>query len=355
MGERNKVLKRYLSNNNRFKSDNPDYGRAFLLNAALAYMSIICMIFGILNIIKTDHPVFIYFYFAVMILSVVVIIFFHKTDNIQLTSVFAVILATFLMGSILHLVYSDYSGLFWAAAYLPFVYLMLEGKKGVRATLILGLSGLLYIIFFHGDWQPAVFSYMSIINISGAGACLMLLIVYYERSQKRAEKSLVIKNNQLHLMSITDRLTGLYNRHKLDETLNELVHKSKTCKKPFSIIIADIDRFKSINDTYGHMTGDKVLVEISNLLLACVRQTDIAGRWGGEEFLIICPDTDYAGITDIAKRIEAFISGYNFGCCQGVALSCGVATHNSGETVDSLLQRADISMYQTKQSRRKNI
>lgn len=233
MGGKNKVLRRYLSNNNRFKSDNPDYGRAFLLNAALAYMSVICMIFGILHIIKTDHPIFIYFYFAVMILSIVVIIFFHKTDNVKLTSLFAVILATFIMGSILHLVYSDYSGLFWAAAYLPFVYLMLEGKKGVRATLILGVSGLLYIIFFHRDWQPGIFNYMSIINIAGAGACLMLLIVYYERSQKRAEKSLVAKNNQLHLMSITDRLTGLYNRHKLDETLNELVCKIKPAKSPF--------------------------------------------------------------------------------------------------------------------------
>jgi diguanylate cyclase (GGDEF)-like protein len=84
-----------------------------------------------------------------------------------------------------------------------------------------------------------------------------------------------------------------------------------------------------------------------------VRQSDVAGRWGGEEFLIICPDTDYAGITDISKKIEADISGYKFESVEGITLSFGIATCCKGETIDSLLQRADISMYECKQSHKK--
>ncbi|MBP7344082.1 MAG: diguanylate cyclase [Clostridia bacterium] len=353
LAEKNRILKRYLSNNNRYQMDDPDCGRAYLLNAVLFSMSVLCIVFAVLNIIKTDYPPFIIFHTVIMSLSIITIIFFHKTDNMKLTSLFSVILATFLMASFIYLVKNNHFGLFWFAVYPPFVYFILGRKKGRIATLSFGISVLAYIIFSHRNWEPAVFDYISIVNISGASICLTLLIVFYEKSKRQAEESLVTKNNQLHIMSITDRLTGLYNRHKLDETLYELMQKSRNCEKQFSIIIADIDQFKSVNDTYGHLTGDKVLIDISKIISSRVRQSDVAGRWGGEEFLIICPDTDYAGITDISKKIEADISGYKFESVEGITLSFGIATCCKGETIDSLLQRADISMYECKQSHKK--
>lgn len=353
LAEKNRILKRYLSNNNRYQTDDPDYGKAYLLNAVLLSMSVLCIVFAVLNIVKTDYPLFIIVHMAIMILSVITIIYFHRTDNLQLASLFSVILATFLMASFIYFVQNNHFGLFWFAVYPPFVYFILGRKKGRIATLSLGVSVLIYIIFSHKSWEPAVFDYISIVNIAGASICLTLLIVFYEKSKRQAEESLVIKNNQLHIMSITDRLTGLYNRYKLDETLYELLQKSKNCEKSFSIIIADIDQFKSVNDTYGHLIGDKVLIDVSNLISSRVRQSDIVGRWGGEEFLIICPDTDYSDVMDLTEKIEKDVSGYEFDSIKGISISCGIATCSKGDTIDSLLQRADIRMYECKQSHKK--
>ncbi len=353
MANRKRILNRFLTNNHRYQKDDPDYGKAYLLNAVLSSMVIFCMVFAILNIVKTKYPMFIFCHLLISVLSVVVIIFFHKTDKLHLCSIFAVILTTFLMASFTYLVKNDHFGLFWFSVYPPFVYFILGRKKGRIATFSLGIAILLYIIFSHKNWEPAAFDYISIINIAGASISLVLLIVFYEKSKMQAEESLVSKNKQLYVMSITDRLTNLYNRYKLDETLNEYINPEKNCEQHISIIIADIDQFKSVNDTFGHLTGDKVLIDVSNILLSSVRDQDIVGRWGGEEFLIICPNTDYMDIIRIAEKIAHNISLYRFGNGNSISLSFGIATCRKDETVDDLLQRADQYMYLSKEEHRR--
>ncbi|OQB51982.1 MAG: Response regulator PleD [Firmicutes bacterium ADurb.Bin146] len=350
----NGILNKFLTNNNKYEKDDPDYGKVYLLNTFLITISAICAVFGILNIIKTNYPLFILFHILIMLLSILTIIYFHRTNNIRIASTLLVILATFLIAAFIYFVKNDHFGLFWFAAYPPFTYFMLGRKKGRIATMSLGILVFFYIILTYKEWKPATFDYISIINIFGASIILILLIVFYEKSKKQAEEALVIKNNQLHVMSITDRLTGLYNRYKLDETLYELHQKSKNCEKSFSIIIADIDHFKYVNDTYGHQVGDKVLISISNLISSSVKTIDIVGRWGGEEFLIICPDTDYSGIKSIAKTIETNISNYKFENYITISISLGVAVCDKESTIDSLLHMADKNMYEIKENRKKS-
>lgn len=103
------------------------------------------------------------------------------------------------------------------------------------------------------------------------------------------------KNNELKILSTTDQLTELYNRHKIDTELENECKRSVRYKRHFSVIMFDIDWFKKINDTYGHQAGDSVLKEISLLLKENLRATDIPARWGGEEFLVLCPETNLEG------------------------------------------------------------
>ena len=105
------------------------------------------------------------------------------------------------------------------------------------------------------------------------------------------------KNQALEILSVTDRLTGLANRRKLEATLQSEILRARRYGKIFSVIMLDVDRFKSVNDTFGHPTGDAVLEQLADILRTNSRETDIVGRWGGEEFLIVCPETNLMVVT----------------------------------------------------------
>jgi|GEM_PF-1589801 len=153
-------------------------------------------------------------------------------------------------------------------------------------------------------------------------------------------------------LSITDKLTGLFNRFKLDEVLAQEVLRSERYSNKLSLVIIDIDFFKSVNDTYGHQVGDKVLVTFAQLLKKNIRSTDIIGRWGGEEFLVICPQTDNNGVLTLFENIRKKIEDYNFESVGNKTASFGVTSFTSGDTPESLISRADTALYQAKNSGR---
>jgi PleD family two-component response regulator len=111
------------------------------------------------------------------------------------------------------------------------------------------------------------------------------------------------KNKLLEILSITDGLTGLYNHRYIVDALSQRITETRRYGKPLSIVMLDIDYFKKINDKYGHVFGDEVLIKISSVIEETVREVDIAGRYGGEEFLIVIPDTDSSGAYKTAERL----------------------------------------------------
>ncbi len=118
----------------------------------------------------------------------------------------------------------------------------------------------------------------------------------------------------------------------------------------FSIIICDIDWFKNINDTYGHTTGDKVLQTIAEYIKNRSRETDIVGRWGGEEFLIICPDTSSTGAKKLAEDIRKDIQNQSFGVNKSITISAGTATYtDSIQDIEEFVNKADINLYRAKE------
>ncbi|SIO92571.1 Response regulator PleD [Vibrio spartinae] len=152
----------------------------------------------------------------------------------------------------------------------------------------------------------------------------------------------------LEVLSVTDRLTGMHNRLKLDETLEREVSRADRHNNPLSIIMFDIDDFKVVNDTFGHQAGDEVLWKIAELLKQHVRTTDIPGRWGGEEFLVVCPETDHYGVRILAENIRQLFMNYDFGVVKRCTCSFGVVTRQDNESIDQMIERADMALYTAK-------
>ncbi len=128
-------------------------------------------------------------------------------------------------------------------------------------------------------------------------------------------------NRKLEELSIKDDLTGLYNRRKMDQELEKCLYIWERYNRPFSIIIIDIDDFKKINDTYGHLIGDMVLEKISKIIRENIRKSDIASRWGGEEFLILLPETNLQNATLVAEAFRRKIEEANFGIDEKITVS----------------------------------
>jgi len=160
--------------------------------------------------------------------------------------------------------------------------------------------------------------------------------------------------------AITDELTKLYNRRHIMSVLDIEIKKAQRYNRPLSVVMMDIDRFKGFNDNYGHQSGDSVLGQVGALLRAATRRTDIVGRYGGEEFLIILPETpaDNAGIfaEKLRKLVESFGDRLNgsYPKCR-LSASLGVASVLPDDEVDSLISRADKALYQAKDEGRNKV
>ena len=158
--------------------------------------------------------------------------------------------------------------------------------------------------------------------------------------------------SEISMLAITDKLTGLFNRTKADEALDGEILRAKLYGRPFSVILMDIDHFKRVNDSHGHLEGDRVLCSFADLAAGVVRPTDLLCRWGGEEFLIICPETDLECASDLAEKIRVAVQNHSFDVSGKLTSSFGVALFRSEDTPTSLLLRADKAMYVAKESGR---
>lgn len=163
-------------------------------------------------------------------------------------------------------------------------------------------------------------------------------------------------------LSVIDQLTGLHNRRYMMGQLQQFMQRAARGGEPLSVMMADIDHFKKVNDTYGHQAGDDVLREIGQRLLANVRPKDVVCRTGGEEFIVIMPDTPGDKACAAAERIrhavaaDTFAIGGTAGTKLAVTVSAGVATLQAGEaSIDSLLNRADSALYQAKSGGRNRV
>lgn len=172
--------------------------------------------------------------------------------------------------------------------------------------------------------------------------------IVLERMVTEKTAELIRAQAALEHLAVHDKLTGLYNRSKLDELLESAVASSDRYGHSLSVIMVDIDNFKQVNDSCGHNVGDNVLAEVARLLVARIRKTDHLGRWGGEEFLLLCPDTNLDEAFSLAEDLRRLLGSGNLCAPLAITGSFGVASYQKGDTPISLLERADMALYAAK-------
>ncbi len=153
----------------------------------------------------------------------------------------------------------------------------------------------------------------------------------------------------------TDYLTGLNNRQKFEIAINEEISRAQRYHHPFSVIMVDIDYFKTVNDTFGHDAGDIVLKEFSQLLTQNIRQADILARWGGEEFIILCPSTDSNGAKALAQTLRAKIEEHTFSNVGQKTASFGVTQYQDGSDLKTIFINVDNALYRAKEEGRNRV
>ncbi|WP_373002060.1 diguanylate cyclase [Sulfurimonas sp.] len=163
-----------------------------------------------------------------------------------------------------------------------------------------------------------------------------------------------LKNSELKLqkLSRTDQLTKACNRMHVDDVLQNQYYRFYRDNEITSIILLDIDFFKNVNDNYGHLVGDSVLIEFAKLLQSSIREGDILGRWGGEEFLIILPHTNLNQAMQLSNKLQKIIFEYNFSTVKHKTASFGVSTFERGMSVETLIDSADKALYISKENGR---
>lgn len=184
-----------------------------------------------------------------------------------------------------------------------------------------------------------------------------------EAQAQRAKDKLESRNNELTRahedilrISQTDALTGLANRRTIDETMAQEISRAERLGSGFSLILGDLDHFKSINDEFGHLVGDGVLVAAAAVLAAQARPYDLPARFGGEEFLLLLPESTLEDAMTIAQRIRIAISEKTIpGIQRHITMSLGISTWTAGDTAGELISRADVALYQAKRRGRNRV
>lgn len=172
---------------------------------------------------------------------------------------------------------------------------------------------------------------------------------------KEKTRTIMEAYKELEISVVTDKLTSLYNRNRLDEILENEINRCNRYNKRFSLLIMDIDRFKYINDNFGHVCGDKVLKKTAAEIKKCIRNTDFAGRWGGDELIIIFPETYVQAAVDIAEKLRLSIAHLDIKEDFKLSASFGVAEFLHGDTAEGLFRRADKALYLAKSTGRNRV
>jgi len=163
-------------------------------------------------------------------------------------------------------------------------------------------------------------------------------------------------NARLQELSHKDALTGIYNRRAADERLHAEFATVKRRSHRYAVLLMDIDRFKQINDRFGHETGDQVIQQVAKLLQQAIRESDFVARYGGEEFIVILPATEQQGAITMANKLCRLIAQQQFNTVGQVTISIGVASSATDDTdADAVVRKADVAMYDAKRAGRNRV
>jgi diguanylate cyclase len=235
----------------------------------------------------------------------------------------------------------------WLLVLYVFAFFVFEPKQGVYVSstvFILSLLLSLSIVLAQGS-LTATETYLLVKYYC---ANVFVIIFGYAAAKWREQYERMRLHAQVaEQLAFTDGLTSVYNRRAIETLLEKEAVRAERYQRDFSIILFDLDNFKTINDTYGHAAGDEVLRKVADIVQGKLRKGDEIGRWGGEEFMVVCPETDIGQACMVAERLREAIAetAWNTGM---VTASFGIAHKQEAELLGSLYERADQALYAAK-------
>lgn len=328
-----------------------------MANAFLLISVIVFSLFSLFNFTLFDYPLIGIIDAVAAIISAAALIDLHR--NHALSRAIVIGTANFFL-FFLSFAYTNQNtdfGLIWTIFFPIFVITLMGHRRGLLLTL------LFYVLLFSmayegiGVWDDGRWDMRAFLRFSIASGVLTYVVYVYERALHHSNVDLArIRAKEaeylekLHHLSVTDPLTGIYNRREINTALDTLTKRENDDSAPFSLILFDIDDFKSINDTHGHNTGDQVLISVTRIAREFIRKSDSIGRWGGEEFLILLYDTDEITAYTRAESLCRDIEKSMFQNHISVTCSFGVAQWVPGLQSEQLVDRADQALYTAKQA-----
>lgn len=235
----------------------------------------------------------------------------------------------------------------------------LENYKDTRSNTLIYIAisiiilSLLFSLFISRTIKKSFTKYKTILNHKNEE--LEELNHFLEKRVKERTLELEKIKNDFETLATTDSLTNLNNRYSLMNLFEIELSRAKRYSSPLSILMYDIDYFKHTNDTFGHDAGDKVLIELSQLIKHNLRDMDIIGRYGGEEFLILLPNTSLNDAKNFAERLRHDVENHNFSIVDTITISIGVVEYQTDETLDDIFKRVDELLYTSKENGRNKV
>jgi len=181
---------------------------------------------------------------------------------------------------------------------------------------------------------------------------IIYVIALISNEKERLKDKLFDQKQKLEALYRLDALTGIWNRYRIKEFIDFELSRFKRVHQPFGIMMLDIDNFKKINDTYGHPLGDKVLVKLCQEISTHIRDSDLFGRWGGEEFLVVIPNNTKDTIMEFAEKIRSLVELIEFDNQIKMTVSIGVTINQANDTELQIIDRVDAALYESKQSQK---
>ncbi|GAB3285467.1 GGDEF domain-containing protein [Parahaliea aestuarii] len=341
-------VKIWRRNHPQITVDDPRYRQVSLLYSILLIMMIYCSVIGTLNVVLFKDMQTALFDYAGFFSAVAIYVYVSRTAQFRRASWAALLALIAVLASFTFVARGATYSLIWVTVLPPIAFFLLGLRAGTWLSATFTAAVLLFLLAITDKWESGPFSIAALLNFAEVMTVHLLIFRHYERSRLEAFE-------QLRLGASIDRLTGLFNRERLDELLADTLAQARRGGQNTALIMLDVDHFKAVNDRYGHLHGDVVLQRLAHQLRENVRQTDRVGRWGGEEFLVICPDTDARGAGIVAEKVRQAIAAGKIDSMPMPTVSLGVAAGSGEVAASSLLQAADRQLYRAKREGRNRV
>lgn len=327
---------------------NPDRHQLKLLRIVLAVLFVFSVLIGSLNVLLFNAYQVAAFNFISALAGAAIFGYLHHSRNLTIASWLVIAAILFNLTAFMLAAKGAAYSIIWLTVLPPLAFFLLGRRAGSWVTAGVFLTTLALLVFFQSQLPTLKFSTGAILNIAEVFIILWLLFRFYEGSRQAALQ-------ELKRLSVIDKLTGLHNRAKLDDLLETHIHLAARSSLPLVVMLIDIDHFKQVNDQHGHLRGDEILQQVATALTSRIRATDQLGRWGGEEFLLLCPDTALQDGIQLADSLRLFISESIAIQGKPLTLSFGVTVVRQHSSANEVIRQADAALYAAKGAGRNSV